>query len=102
MTREFIDLIEVEAAAAADWLASKEIREEFRGNRERYMAYRRAAARGRVRALDSAGRGAAIEAAGDAARRGGNIDSAAIGLFKANANVRQVFGDVMALVDHLK
>ena len=103
MNRDYVDLIEVEASAAADWLASKEIRAEFRGNRERYFAYRRAAARARVSIHTSTERrGEAIEAANDAARRGGSIETAALGLWKSDANVRKVFGDVLALVEHVQ
>lgn len=103
MNRVYVDLIEIEASAAADWLASREIRAEFRGNRERYFAYRRAAAQSRIPTrVSSERRGEAIEAANDAARSGGNIDSAAIGLWKSDANVRKVFGDVSALVEHMQ
>ena len=101
--RDYVDTIETEAAAAADWAASKELREEFRGNRDRYMAYRRASAHGRIPTrISTARRSEAIEAANDAARRGGpNVDAAAIALWKTNANVRQVFGGVPKLADHM-
>ena len=97
------DLTETEATANADWNASQEIRAEFRGNRERYMAYRRAAAKGRIAGrISTSRRGEAVEAANAAARSGANIDSATLNLWSENAVVRQEFGNVTALSVHMR
>ncbi len=100
-----VDLLAIDAAARADFVSSKAVRDEFKGRLDRYISYRRCTALGRVRTLVGAKAARVADArelANAAARRGPDIASAAIELWKSEASIRAAFNNVAELAEHME